>query len=166
VSNSRVILVAEDSPSDTILLKRAFFRANIRLPVIFLDDGQQMIDYLKRSRAGANEGGFPALVMVDLAMPKVGGLEVLSWVRQQSELGNLPVVVFSGLNRPIDISRAYSLGADLFLIKTADPNQWTRVLRRIAEMYGLIDQNLPAGLDTVNLSKPPTAGENFDRKIS
>jgi CheY-like chemotaxis protein len=165
VSNSRVILVAEDSPSDTLLLKRAFFRANIRNQVIFLEDGQQMIDYFKRSRAGAMEGSSPALVMVDLAMPKVGGLEVLSWVRQQPDLSALPVVVFSGLNRPLDISRAYSLGADLFLIKTVDPNQWTRVLRRIAEMYGLMEQNLPPASEIIQVSTPPGA-QDFGRNIS
>jgi two-component system response regulator len=165
VSNSRIILVAEDSPSDTILLKRAFFRANIRIPVIFLDDGQQMIDYLTRSRAGVNDGSSPVLVMVDLAMPKVGGLEVLGWVREQSDLGTLPVVVFSGLNRPIDISRAYALGADLFLIKTADPNQWTIVLHRIAEMYGLMEQIPPPGAGIINLSNRPAAGEDFGRRI-
>ena len=166
MSNSRIILVAEDSPSDTILLKRAFFRADIRLPVIFLDDGQQMIDYLKRNRGSGkpNEESAPALIMVDLAMPKVGGLEVLSWVRQQSDLSNLPVVVFSGLNRPIDISRAYSLGADLFLIKTADPNQWTRVLRRLAEMYGLMEQNVSAAADTLELPNPQLRGEHFHGK--
>jgi CheY-like chemotaxis protein len=135
MSNSHIILVAEDSPADTLLLKRAFSRAGIGSDAIFLEDGEKVIEYLKQKSSEAN--GFPALIMVDLAMPRVGGLEVLSWIRQKPNLNTLPVIVFSGLNRPIDISRAYALGADLFLIKSSDPNQWTTVLRRLAEMYGL-----------------------------
>ncbi|HYV27642.1 MAG TPA: response regulator [Candidatus Eisenbacteria bacterium] len=155
MSNNRIILVAEDNPADTLLLKRAFSQAGVRLPTVFLDDGQQIIDYLKRNHDGEKPGEepFPALIMVDLAMPKVGGLEVLSWVRQQPDLSRLPVIVFSGLNRPIDISRAYALGADLFLIKTADPNQWTRVLRRLGEIYGLVEPDCPPTLDP--LINPP-----------
>ncbi|HTL56246.1 MAG TPA: response regulator [Candidatus Limnocylindrales bacterium] len=141
MGNNCVILVAEDNPADTILLKRALSGAKIRLPAIFFDDGQQIIDYLKQYRPTAKleKENSPALIMVDLAMPKVGGLEVLAWVRQQPDLSQLPVIVFSGLNRPIDISRAYALGADLFLIKTADPNQWTTVLQRVAEIYHLLE---------------------------
>src|SRR5262249_16278231 len=149
MSNNRIILVAEDNPSDTLLLKRGFAHAGIRLPAIFLDDGQQIIDYLKRSRADETLGDEspPALIMVDLAMPKVGGLEVLAWVRQQPDFARLPVIVFSGLNRPIDISRAYALGANLFLIKTADPNQWTTVLRRLGEIYGLVESDSSPAMD-------------------
>lgn len=137
MSSSRIVLVAEDNPSDTFLLKRAFSKAGIGLPAVFLDDGEKVIDYLKEKcpKGQPGEEGFPALIMVDLAMPRVGGLEVLSWIRQQPGLNRLPVIVFSGLNRPVDISRAYALGADLFLIKTSDPNQWTTVLRRLGEMY-------------------------------
>ena len=142
MSSSRIILVAEDSPADTLLLKRAFSRAGIGLRILFLDDGEKIIEYLKQTRtAGSNVDGSPALIMVDLAMPRVGGLEVLTWVRQQLDLSHLPVIVFSGLNRPIDISRAYARGADLFLIKTSDPNQWVTVLRRLAEIYGLSNRS-------------------------
>ena len=149
MSKSRVILVAEDNPADTLLLKRAFTRAGICLPTIFLEDGQQIIEYLKRSREtpAVEAEASPALIMVDLAMPKVGGLEVLTWVRQQPDLRRLPVIVFSGLNRPIDISRAYAMGADLFLIKTADASQWTTVLQRIGEIYRLVEPKSSPAID-------------------
>jgi len=161
MSKSRIILIAEDNPADTLLLKRAFTRAGIRLPAIFLDDGQQVIDYLKRSRGTERlDGeGRPALILVDLAMPKVGGLEVLTWVRQEPDLKRLPVIVFSGLNRPIDISRAYALGADLFLIKTADAHQWATVLRRVGEIYGLVEPNSSSAIDPfINPSIEPATG--------
>lgn len=137
MSDARAILVAEDSPTDTLLLKRAFSRAGIELPITFLQDGQEMIEHLQRMRTA---GGSPTLVMLDLAMPKLGGLEVLGWIRQQPDLSRIPVVVFSGLNRPVDISRAYALGANLFLIKTTDPRQWTAVMRRLGELYGLMPE--------------------------
>src|SRR3974390_1500508 len=140
MSNQRIILVAEDNPADSLLLKRAFARAGIRYPVIFVENGQQVIDYLNQVLvAGEGDQAVPALIMVDLAMPKVGGLEVLDWVRRQPQFKPLPVIVFSGLNRPVDISRAYALGANLFLIKTSDPNQWVRVLRSVAEIHGLAE---------------------------
>jgi CheY-like chemotaxis protein len=141
MSHTRIVLVAEDNAADTLLLKRAFSRAGFRCAIIFVENGHEVIEYLKqRLPSGDNhEEGSPALVMVDLAMPKVGGLEVLEWVRQQPCYKQLPVIVFSGLNRPIEISRAYALGANLFVIKTSNPDQWVSVWRRVGEMHGLVD---------------------------
>ena len=140
------ILVAEDNPNDTLFFKRAFSQAGIDGPVIFVRDGQEVIDYLSGEPPFNQRGSYPIpkLIILDLAMPRVSGFEVLEWIRRDAAFSNIPVLAFSGIQRPTDITRAYSLGAKLFLVKTSDVSQWTAILERLAEIYGLGRHAKPA----------------------
>jgi CheY-like chemotaxis protein len=133
------ILVAEDNPNDTFFFKRAFSQAGIHGPVIFVRDGQEVIDYLNGEPPfnDRDSNPIPKLIILDLAMPRVNGFDVLEWMRHDAALSHIPVLAFSGIRRPTDINRAYSLGAKLFLVKTADVDQWTAILEQLAEIYGL-----------------------------
>jgi CheY-like chemotaxis protein len=134
------ILVAEDNPKDTFLLKRAFSQWGIRVPVIFVSDGQEVIDYLSAEPPfdDRNANPWPGLVVLDLAMPKVSGFEVLAWMRRHLATSVIPVLVCSSVARQPDIQCAYALGAD-FLQKSSDENQWADNLYQVAAKYGLTD---------------------------
>ena len=119
MNKSLGILLAEDDENDVLLLKRAFEKAEIQNPLFVSRDGQEAIDYLAGAGNFSNrtEYPFPALVLLDLKMPKRSGFEVLEWLRSQPVLHCLPVVVFSTSPHQHDIERAYRLGANAFVVK-------------------------------------------------
>src|ERR1051325_1772689 len=103
------ILVAEDSPEDVFLLQRAFQKAGIDAPLVFVKDGEEAINYL----AGTNQFAdrtthpLPGLFLLDLKMPKLNGFDVLEWLQKQSGLRRLLVTVFTSSAAPKDVNRAY-----------------------------------------------------------
>src|ERR1051326_4038219 len=152
MNKSVSILVAEDDPKDVFLFKRAFSNTGIQLPVIFLSNGEEVIDYLKGSPPFDDRevNPWPALIILDLTMPRVSGFEVLEWMGKHNLLNEIPVLAFSGVQNPIEISRAYALGAKFFLIKTVDASKSVNVLHRVVEMYGL-SKDARAALATADL---------------
>jgi len=129
-----VILVVEDSPTDVILIRRAFTKANVANPLHVVSDGDAAVQYL------AGEGSFadraahplPAVMLLDLKLPRRSGLEVLQWVRAQASLRRLPVVVLTSSSQSRDVNHAYDLGANSYLVK---PVQFDD----LKEMLGKVD---------------------------
>src|SRR5690349_9311232 len=113
------LLIAEDDDNDFLFLERALmlekFEANIRR----VCDGDEAIEYLcgENHFADRDAHPMPNLIVLDLKMPRKNGFEVLAWLRKQSELGTLPVVVFSSSEEPGDVENAYNLGATGYLVK-------------------------------------------------
>jgi CheY-like chemotaxis protein len=132
------ILVVEDDLNDTCLFKRAFSQAGIGAPVVFVRDGQEVIDYLSGEPPFEDRSAnpWPALVILDLVMPRVSGFEVLAWMRRDSTYSCIPVLAFSGIHNPTDISRAYSLGVKFFLLKTCDVSHWATILHCVVDKEG------------------------------
>jgi CheY-like chemotaxis protein len=116
------ILIAEDDPNDGWLMQRAFTEAKVNLPLHFVHDGQEAINYLSGTPPfeDRSKHPLPALVLLDLKMPRVTGFELLSWVRHQPALARLILFVFSSSNLEEDMRRAYSLGADSYFVKPSD----------------------------------------------
>jgi CheY-like chemotaxis protein len=121
VSN-RCILQVEDDENDVFLLQRVFQRAGIASPLHAVTDGEMAINYLAGAGAFADRAKhpLPCLVMLDLKLPKVSGLEVLEWIRRHPTLRKLVVVVFSSSCQPEDVDRAYDLGANSYIQKPSD----------------------------------------------
>jgi|SRR6267143_3246137 len=121
--SERSIIVVEDEANEVFLLKRAFQQAEVRNPVLLFRDGQEVIDYLSRLSSGGPADGKrmadapPALMLLDLKMPRKNGLEVIQWLRAQPLLRRLVVVMMSSSGSPADINRAYDLGCNSYLIK-------------------------------------------------
>src|SRR5438067_12964024 len=99
-----------------MLLRRAFKEVGMPHPVEIARDGQEAIEFLSRDRASPDDR-LPALVMLDLKMPRRNGMEVLKWMREQPVLRCLPVFVFSSSAHRTDVEQAYALGADGFIVK-------------------------------------------------
>lgn len=112
------ILLVEDDPNDQLLIRRAFGKAKLMNPLSVVGDGDEAVAYL--SGMGGNAGP-PALIMLDLKLPRRSGLEVLEWLRAQpAPLGRTPVVVLTSSRENHDVARAYELGANSYLVKPVD----------------------------------------------
>jgi len=133
------ILVAEDLQEDAQLLKLAFTRAGSKVPLHFVRDGAEAIDYLGGQGTFANreEHPLPSLLLLDIKMPGMDGFDVLAWLRGRPDsLRRLPVIVFSSSNEPGDINRAYDLGANSYLMKPAEFDSMQEAAHRL-EAYWL-----------------------------
>jgi CheY-like chemotaxis protein len=138
-----LILVAEDDPNDVMLLRRAFYKAGVEVPIRFVRDGQEVIDYLEARPPFEDpvQNPVPTLLLLDLKMPRLNGFEVLEWLRRQAFLHRLPVVIFSASSEPEDRRRAYSLGAGAYVVKPQDPDQFMQVVQLLKRYW--VDINFP-----------------------
>jgi CheY-like chemotaxis protein len=118
-SNNPVLLHVEDDPNDVLLMQRAFKKANLPINIQAVNDGDKAVAYLSGAEGFADREKFPtpALVLLDLKMPRKSGLEVLAWIRGQDKLRRLLVVIFTSSKHDEDINRAYDLGANSYLVK-------------------------------------------------
>jgi CheY-like chemotaxis protein len=116
------ILIVEDNPTDVMLIRRAFAKANIGNPLQFVRDGDAAVQYLAGDAAYADRDTYPlpALVLLDLKLPRRSGLEVLQWLRSTSPLRRLPVVVLTSSSQSQDVNRAYEFGANSYLVKPVE----------------------------------------------
>jgi CheY-like chemotaxis protein len=117
--NLRPILVAEDEESDRMILKLAFQRANLSHQLIILRDGQEAVDYLCGNGRFADRAAhpLPALVVLDLKMPRMNGFDVLAWLVQQPNLKQIPAVVLSSSADELDMKKALAFGAREYFVK-------------------------------------------------
>jgi CheY-like chemotaxis protein len=113
------LLIAEDDDNDVFFLQHAFKEANVQNPLQIVHDGQETVDYLAGVGKFSDRTKFPLpyLLILDLKMPRMTGLEVLQWLQDQPELRCLPVIVLSSSAHRLDIERAYDLGANAFVVK-------------------------------------------------
>jgi CheY-like chemotaxis protein len=130
---SPAILVVEDEMDDVLLMKRGFNAAGITTPVRFVYDGSEAIDYLQGKPPFDNRVTYPmpTLLLLDLKLPKVTGFEVLDWLRNQPQLKDLMVIVFSGSEWKPDMDAAHAAGANLYLLKPTDWKDFVVALQRV-----------------------------------
>jgi CheY-like chemotaxis protein len=118
-STNTVIFLAEDDPNDVFFMERALTKAGINLPLRVVRNGQEALEYLGGTGKFGNRGEFPlpSLLLLDLKMPFVDGFEVLTWVRSQARLKQLPVAVLTSSAEDRDRQRAEELGANGYFVK-------------------------------------------------
>ena len=133
----RPILVVEDNEDDVLFLKRTMGQIGLLNPIDVVRDGESAIEYLRNVATNSDLEIFPmpSLVLLDLKLPIVPGLEVLRWIRQQDELKTLIVVILSSSNLDSDIALAYRLGANSFLVKTSSSDQLRKMMRMVKEYW-------------------------------
>ncbi len=115
------ILIAEDNDDDVNLLKLALTRAGINDPVHVVPNGQEAIDYLCGNGRYDDRAQFPfpKIILTDLKMPRMGGFDVLEWLKSHPECGVIPVIILSASKQDSDIKKAYQMGANAYLCKPA-----------------------------------------------
>jgi len=116
------MLVAEDRDEDIEILKLAFSKAKVNVPLQFVRNGEEAIEYLKGEGcySDRDKHPLPRLLLLDLKMPILGGFDVLEWLRSQPGLRRLLVVVFTSSELREDVNRAFELGANSYVVKPAD----------------------------------------------
>lgn len=114
------ILLVEDNPDTQFFIQLAIEEANLTVSVQVVKSGQEALHYLKGQNAYAERERYPlpVLILTNVDLPRMSGLELLEWVKQQPELKQLPVVVISNSDDPYQIKRAMKLGANSYFVKT------------------------------------------------
>lgn len=139
------ILLVEDNPDDELLTRRALRKNRITSEVVVLRDGPAAIDYLfAQGQYQSRPKRQPELILLDLKMPKVDGLEVLKTIRADRRTAMLPVVVLTTSNEQSDVKMSYAHGANSYVRKPVDFDQFTDAMRLIGE-YWLGLNELPPG---------------------
>jgi CheY-like chemotaxis protein len=131
--NQRAILLVEDNPSDVALTQRAITKNAIRNPLVVVEDGQRALDYLFGSgaHAGCDADELPILILLDLKLPRIDGLEVLRRIRADSRTRRIPVVILTSSGEKRDIAAGYDLGTNSYIRKPVDFNQFTEVVKQL-----------------------------------
>ena len=131
--NKRFILLVEDNPDDEALTLRAFKKNNILNPVVVARDGQEALDSLLKDAATP----LPQVVLLDLNLPKINGLEVLKRMRQNERTKFIPVVILTSSREERDVMNGYQLGANSYIRKPVDFDQFATAVRELG-MYWLV----------------------------
>jgi CheY-like chemotaxis protein len=135
------ILHVEDDPNDILLVSRAIRKTNAALVVRSVSDGDQALAYLSGSDSFADreENPLPDLILLDLKMPRKSGFEVLGWIRGQTHLKRLVVVVFTSSKHDHDINRAYDLGANSYLVKPVGFDALQETIKQVNLYWGQLN---------------------------
>ncbi|HWY74163.1 MAG TPA: response regulator [Verrucomicrobiae bacterium] len=144
--NHDVILHIEDDANDVELVQMAFRKAKADCRLMVVNDGDDAISYLKGEGAFADRAvhPLPAVILLDVKLPRRSGLEVLEWIRSNAELPlrRVPVLMLTSSNQPMDVARAYDLGANSYLVKPADLGVLTELMKTIAAYW--LEFNMPS----------------------
>ena len=139
------ILLAEDSAQDVELTLSALAENNLANSVEVVRDGAEALDYLhRRGRYAGRENGNPVLLLLDLKMPRVDGLEVLREVKADPRLRTIPVVILTSSREEQDVVRSYELGVNAYVVKPVEFDQFLRAVRDLGLFWLLVNEPPPA----------------------
>ncbi len=131
--DKKFILLVEDNPNDEFLARRALKKNAITDPLLVARDGAEALDFLLGTglHAQRDTNQMPALILLDLKLPKIDGLEVLRRLRNHESTRRLPIVVLSSSDEEQDVERSYALGVNVYLRKTVDYNEFVETVRQL-----------------------------------
>mgnify|MGYP000846232167 FL=1 len=140
----RPILLVEDNPKDAELTMAALARCQLLNEVTHVRDGAEALDYLRceGKYAGDNHGG-PVVVLLDLKLPKLNGLEVLELIRRDPALRSTPVVMLTSSREEQDLASSYELGVNAFVVKPVDFKEFFEAIQGLGMFWGLTNQPPP-----------------------
>ena len=137
MTSEPVLLLVEDSGDDLRLLQRFFAKAGLRQPIRSVPDGVEAMSYLLGHRVYADRERYPQpnLLLIDINMPRVNGLELMSWLRTQPDFDHLIVVALSSSSDQQEINRAYQMGAHSYLLKPTAPDELESVIKAFCDYW-------------------------------
>ncbi len=135
----KVVLLVEDNPDDEALIKRALQNSRDLFEVVTAPDGVKALDYL----FGSDRGKTPSMILLDLKLPKLSGLEVLERIRADERTKFLPVIIFSSSDEERDMRESYRLGANSYVCKPVNFNEFADAVGQLGLYWLLINQRPP-----------------------
>jgi two-component system, response regulator len=149
------ILMAEDSANDAELTIGALSEYNLANRIVLVRDGSEALDYLHRRGRFADRVGLnPILLLLDVKMPKVDGLEVLRQMKEVAEFSDIPVVMLSSSCEERNLMEAQQLGASAYVVKPVRFQDFVDAVKTIGKFWGVLNVLRPGGADTNSMVKP------------
>ena len=140
-SSIRAVLLAEDSPADAEMALDALRDANLANPIVHVEDGIEVMDFLlRRGRFATRPEGLPAVLLLDIKMPRMDGLEVLREVRAHDELKTLPVVVLTSSREETDLAISWNLGVNAYVVKPVDSEQFFNAVKTLGRFWAVLNE--------------------------
>ncbi|MBB3344763.1 MULTISPECIES: response regulator [unclassified Luteimonas] len=141
MSEIRTILLAEDSPHDAEMAIDALREANLANPIVHVEDGVEAVDYLfRRGKYADRAEGDPAVLLLDIKMPRMDGLEVLKQLRDHETLKRMPVVILSSSREESDLARSWDLGVNAYVVKPVDVDQFFDAVRTLGKFWAVLNE--------------------------
>jgi CheY-like chemotaxis protein len=152
--NLKRILLVEDNPNDIELTLAAMEENHLANEVIVVRDGAEAIDYLqRRGLYKLRAEGNPAVVLLDIKLPKVDGLEVLAAVKSEPSLKNIPVVMLTSSREECDLVKSYNLGVNAYVVKPVDFHEFVEAIKELGLFWAVINQPPPGTLEALSENK-------------
>ena len=133
------ILLVEDNPMDIDLTKKAFVRRNLTNPIEVARDGEEALEWIKRWEGGEPQ---PAMILLDLKLPRVDGLEVLRQLKAHTQFRTIPVVVLTTSEEDIDVESAYQIGANSYIVKPVDFDKFMQVAEQVKLYWTVLNKTM------------------------
>jgi two-component system, response regulator len=135
------ILIAEDSAADAEMAIDALREAKLANPIVHVEDGVEALDYLLQRGAFAGRGkGNPAVVLLDIKMPRLDGLEVLKQMRDDERLKRIPVVILSSSREESDLVESWNLGVNAYVVKPVDVSQFFSAVQIVGQFWAVLNE--------------------------
>ena len=140
----RSILLVEDSPADAEMAIDALREAHLVNPIVHVEDGIDALDYLHaRGKYAGRPDGLPAVLLLDIKMPRMDGLEVLKELRNDEQLKRLPVVVLTSSREETDLARSWDLGVNAYVVKPVDSEQFFHAVKTLGRFWAVLNETPP-----------------------
>jgi CheY-like chemotaxis protein len=141
------ILIVEDDPNDVELTLTALEEYNLANEVVITRDGQEALDYLHRRGQYSNRSqDNPAVILLDLKLPKVDGLEVLQQIKSDERLKMVPVIVLTSSHQEKDVMRSYKLGVNAYVVKPVDFHEFVNAVKELGVFWAVINEPPPGSI--------------------
>ena len=151
----KCILLVDDSPRDTELALDALARHNLANEVVALRDGAEALDYLyRRGQFADRANGQPAVVLLDLKMPKVGGIEVLRQMKSDPQLKIIPVVALTSSREEQDLVNSYQLGVNAYIVKPVQFPEFVEAVKVTGSFWAVVNEPPPGSVRALRPKTP------------
>lgn len=142
----RTILLVEDSLPDAEMTTDALREAHIANPIVHVEDGVEALEFLQRRGAFADrQDGNPVVVLLDIKMPRLDGIEVLREIRSNESTKNIPVVILSSSREERDLAVSWDLGVNAYVVKPVDAKQFFDAVRTLGQFWAVVNEARPGG---------------------